>query len=742
MSKFLKKILIPAAINQIFLYTLPFGLWAYAFRTFYSAQTGLKLVADARLVFVAINTYLNNLLRGVYPMWNPYNVWGRPDEHVMRAIGELNPFYYVILLLKTMGLSFSLAYFIFFLGYFFLGIFGFYQLAKVVFSDNRKAYIAMVLLLFTSLGTNLFNDILVILIFVPGIWFFYFLAAFSNEQKTVNLLGMTFTLMLLMITYIPFIFFTVLLTVGFFFVLLYPYIFFQLVKRSFAFFRKKKILAILCLLSLVLSAIPGLLYSQASQSGEYVATWRDHDGEKADTINLKIEEIDRGGGIIGSLSLERFFSELDIIPHLGFIYVPIFWILIVSLGIIVPLHKRIVLYLFISFFLFAISLGGVFPVHKFLFDHFPFIRSFRNIHFFIWFAMPVFILFLIEQLDYLMNFSFSSRIRKGIFIFFLSTIHLFYFVFLSHRPHVISSTFVVIILSYLFFLFETLGLLQERKSLAMVFLLGIIVLQPLEVYKTVVYNSRGCSSAYSLAPYTKEQSIPAFRFQRPHLNSDKRNQRKSGFQDVFDFNIKDTSGFLNKDTYYHGLRWAYALQLKIPPNTLADYVVNKFILYTHVQYVDEGAINYYKLQKAFAENQDLAYVEGVAPKEQINAYQKGEKVGEAEILTQEDASIKILHFDINSIKFQTDFPTQKFLVYNDTYHSDWFASLNSKKTRVYKANGAFKGFWIPSGKQVVSLRFRSLSRYALIDSLLLVFILYLVYFVSFYFYQLFKAMKR
>jgi hypothetical protein len=124
---------------------LPSLLWVRYFLHFYS-KGELKVVVDAQVCYIYNNYFLNAITRGEYPFWNPFVSWGRPDDFGARMNGEFNPFLYVIVLCQKAGCSFSLAYFIYMLGYFLLGAVGFYLLAKVIFKDKRPAYLAFLLL--------------------------------------------------------------------------------------------------------------------------------------------------------------------------------------------------------------------------------------------------------------------------------------------------------------------------------------------------------------------------------------------------------------------------------------------------------------------------------------------------------------------------------------------------------------------------------------------------------------------
>jgi len=188
------------------LFFLSFFLWIFAFRGFLLNK--LALVGDAQAYFEHFFFYLHNIGRGVFPLWEPSRSAGVPIEFFLRRIGEFNPFFLLILLLNKAGLSFMSSYLIFLAFYYFLGMTGFYFLAKRIFRQTPMAFAAYLLLMFSSLGTRLF-DSFIVGIFVPGVWFFYFLTAFTENPRKHFMLGITFTLMIIVTTYVPFYFVTV-----------------------------------------------------------------------------------------------------------------------------------------------------------------------------------------------------------------------------------------------------------------------------------------------------------------------------------------------------------------------------------------------------------------------------------------------------------------------------------------------------------------------------------------------------
>jgi len=437
---------------------------------------------------------------------------------------------------------------------------------------------------------------------------------------------------------------------------------------------------------------------------------------------MTLDNINRGGGIVGSLSLRRLFSDLDIIPHLGFIHVPALWFIIFLLGGIVFFNKRLIFLFLMSFLLFSISLGGVAPFHGFLYKHIFFIRYFRNIHFFIWFAIPVFILFLSGQLKSFMSTKPESLRGKILLFVWITVVHgsLALFIFWK-LDHVIQSTFWTIGLSYLFFVVYFFQIFKKRKAFLIFTFLAIACLQPMEVFTTIVHSSRKATLRYSLSPYSKKESIPRFKFQRPCKGEKIERKQTEHFGDVF-----DASGFLDRESNYLGLKWSYFILNNVNHDILKDYVKNKFILYDVVKYMSDKNINIKEFEEFLKAKSNVAVISEGSRGTMLGGRQK-DYSEQSEVITGNNENFHVMEFDINSLKIKTNFRQRKFLVYNDSFHQDWFAYLNGKRATLYKANIAFKGVWLPAGENILYLKYRSAGRYYFTFFLLFIFYAYFLY---------------
>jgi uncharacterized membrane protein YfhO len=57
------------------------------------------------------------------------------------------------------------------------------------------------------------------------------------------------------------------------------------------------------------------------------------------------------------------------------------------------------------------------------------------------------------------------------------------------------------------------------------------------------------------------------------------------------------------------------------------------------------------------------------------------------------------------LTLETDLPQDKFLVYTDSYSPGWRVTLDGRPVPLYRANLAFKGLLVPSGRHKIRFFF-------------------------------------
>jgi|GEM_PF-6680463 len=77
---------------------------------------------------------------------------------------------------------------------------------------------------------------------------------------------------------------------------------------------------------------------------------------------------------------------------------------------------------------------------------------------------------------------------------------------------------------------------------------------------------------------------------------------------------------------------------------------------------------------------------------------------------------RVVEYKNNSVLLEVDLENDGFLVFSDTYYPGWKAYLDGSRIEIYKANGIFKGVFVPRGSY--ELRFRFLPNSFLIGAVI------------------------
>src|SRR5271170_6669645 len=103
-------------LEFLFLVLLPFCVWMISWWGFICVKLGLG--TDAFIYYWDSRFFLDNISRGVYPLWNPGYSGGVSWNFFLRRMGEVNPFYWIINGLKFLGVSPLQAHLIFLVFYY------------------------------------------------------------------------------------------------------------------------------------------------------------------------------------------------------------------------------------------------------------------------------------------------------------------------------------------------------------------------------------------------------------------------------------------------------------------------------------------------------------------------------------------------------------------------------------------------------------------------------------------------
>ncbi len=662
---------------------LAFGLWCWAFRDFLLGR--LALQSDAISYYDHIKYYLLNIAQGVYPLWD--HVWncGVPNEFFLRRIGPFNPFLFLPLIFHKLGVSYPISHRFYLAVYYFVGAAGFYLLARSFLRDRGMAFLAFLLLLFSSLGTRIL-DSYIVLVFTPGVWFFYFLFDFSREPRRHSFLGIIFTLMIILTTYIPFYFLTIALVFLASFLLVFTRLVPVLCGRYWAFLKRRKLLAFAGVLSVALALVPQVKFFLETGKGEVALPLRHTDRAEEHILSVDREAV-KTWGVAEELLYSSVFLENLREFKFAVLYIPLMGFIIFFLGLATPVDRRQLFLLVCGtiFFVIATPLGT--PVYHYLYEYVFFFRYFRNLQFFLWLAiLPVFLLLITGQLKKFMDYRPASQRQRASLLIFLFLVHALIGAVLLYTHQPIITTFIVIPASFVFFVLYFSGFFANRKYAPICCLAFLVILQPLEVYHFLAENAqkRGGVNRY-------EHAFLDFSYRLPPNELIKRTPDREGYLSV-----------------YYATQWYSSLTRLVPAKDLNAYVRHKFILYDSVIPLTAEEMDFQIIREHFMGADKGAMVMSSSPEVRapIELFVSREnRRGEGRPITGDTGNFQVLDFNANGISFRTRFDRPRFLVYTDNYHKKWRAAINGKAARIWQAQVAFKGLVLPAGENIVHLRY-------------------------------------
>jgi len=654
-----KKIELYVCFKKALFFLVPLFLWIWLSRDYLFGN--IQLGRDARNFFNYANYYVYNIMHGVYPAWNPFSAWGRPNGLHLRTIGELNPFIHIMTVFNSIGVRPYASYMIYLVSYYFLGLMGFYLLARTMFNDKKWAYISVILLLFSSLSQIMFSDPAMILLFVETVWFFYFILEFTRAPSRWSFWGLVFVLMIAMTTYLPFYFLTIVLVWLCFYTVLYFKDLKVNLKIYFQFIKAHKLLFTIGTLFVLLSVTPGLIWYLGDGRGEYIVSGRQ---TGTMTVEMTMSSMSHGN-YLGHIDLRQQLLGIDS-RGISSLFVPIFSYLLIWLALWNVFNRRLSLFLMIGLFFVLLMAMDLSPVFPFLYKNVFYFRLFRNFHYFLWIAiLPLFVLFTIEQLRLFSNINIKTTRDTVLFISFLFILHLIFAIILVYFTNHIATSYITIILSFVMFSLYFLGHEKLRRVAFYPILIFLFILQPLEVYSHISNYSIKDKALHQ----TRYPKTLNFSFTRPQGGKNEDREGNISF-------LKDESGF--HDNFFRGSAWSFQLQKDVNEIILKPYVKYKFYTLTSIQNIEPD---------------DFIHAASVVP------------------IKSDDDQFRVQKFHANYLELYTNFKEKKFFIYNDSFYKGWQAFINGKKVDIVRTNIAFKGIWIPRGENKVEFVYQSILYY-------------------------------
>lgn len=672
------------------LLSLSLVIWVFLFRKLIFSDC--FFIIDATPYYQPFKTFILNIRHGIYPLWDPFDI-GSTNEFFLRRIGEFNPLYGILIFFSFIIQPFEKAYHFFLPLYYFIGCVGFYCVAKKIFKSTSAALTAFLLLYFSSVGLRIFYCFIII-VFTPLIWFFYFLISFSQTPSRKNFLGLSLFTSVLLSTYVPFYFIVILLT----FFLAYILIYFPTVKKTTAqylsFFRRHFFISLFGITLIVCSLIPSYLFYKAGRSNTFIMTKRTSTmttirrpslqraqpepmgGEESKTDSLKVKPYTLGEqGIIIPMIVKDLFADPR---QLGIsqLFFPFFAFILFFAGAIVPVSRRLTLTALSFFIILMIGQNDGTPVFPFLYEHIFIFRYFRNAYLFIWLALAPFLIFFISDLAARIFKNFETSSPPNPFVkFYIYLIHIGFTLFLLGNHHHALSSYLAIFLSLIFFELLSRKILNPRSWGAFLLLFVIIVLQPMQGYSI-------SSQTYTAGSFgnTPPPRLSFLFSQSYHLSP----------------------------TYFQN-RWLGLFLQADDPSLLDSYAQNRLTVYDRVSPVDETIVPINDILEKIHDRSNFAFV----PVDYKGPLSNGTPSPQFIPIKENSELLSVTKYTMNDLSLKTNFPVNKFLVYNESYHPDWRVFINGKQTDLVRANIAFKGVWIPAGENHVHFSFGGSFRYYL-----------------------------
>lgn len=700
LSRIAPKLTFPAAI------LIPFCLYLFLCQDFISGRITINI--DTAALYTVTKYYINNLLQGIMPLWEPFIHSGRPFLGVINC-GMLNPLINVVSLGVLGGLNYYDAYIVFILFYYFLGLIGFFILSRIILRSAFYAFFAYTALTLSGMGLMVFNQMIILLVFVPSVWFFVFLLRFLNGFQRRDFLGLVMAAMIMEISYYPFYLLTFFVVCVFVFLIYYPDRVKSICGNLLSFFYRHKVIVSIGLIGLVVSSLPLLLYKFRDQTNEIISPCRHVScntaalGPCLQGSAMKFEDVGLYGTFGERASFKALFSGFGKFSFLrdDCFYVSIFCLIIIFVSAFTYIDRLRKTILWIWFVTFLISLGVITPVYGFLFEHVFYFKYFRNLFFFMAYLIPILILFSMLQLKSLLSVTPARKLSKLIWVIVLH----FIFLMIAHRQGGnLDATYLTIAASFAFFMANYFrNITVKNFHVAVIFML--IILQPLQV---ILSYTRNAASLGLNGPFFSSHVKPYFNFRRPINSRDGHPVFKfRDFDFESDLTMRDSDGRLVIMPY--SVSRLYFLMInKMNESSVLGYIRNKFYLYNkYVFYNMNDEIIWKNVEQGITDQTDLVYAfDDRASEGSIKKNYQKDVTGRVQAVDEAFADFRVVAFNVNGISIFYRLHKPKFLVYTDNFTSEWRAYIDGHETQLYRSNIAFKGVLLPAGGHFVDIAYR------------------------------------
>lgn len=663
-----------------------FAIWLFCFRKFFAWDVAFS--SDAVSYFEHTQYYLESLLQGSFPMWD--HTWnsGAPNDFFLIRIGFANPFFLIPLALKAMGIPILAAYVTFLVSYFFIGMIGFYLLLRELLQHRQAALVGFFLLLSSSLGTRIIDSYM-LLITIPLIWFFFFVVKFFKTYSRCAFWGILFTAMLLMTTYIPFFYVTIVMFFVVSYVLVYPDTILSIGVNFFGFAKKNILPIVFAGVCLAGALLPGYFFFK--DSNDAVVMPLRNAGAVEESHVLAVSQLKSSGWtLMEDLWFSTFFLH-DGRMKLAVVFVSVFSLIILALALITRFRRRYAFYLLLGLSVLMMSVPAANGFYQFLFEKVFFFKYFRNLHFFLWFLLlPLFVVFAAEQFKNFMEYIDKRADKKLLLFVWVAVVHGLFLFWLGHQPYTMVSGLVTVVVSFIYF---TVCVWKKNYVLTLIsstgFALIVVWIQPLEFYHFLMQNAPAKEVAYHY-----ERDYQNFQFKDP--------KNKLSLEDL------NRPGFVSAQPVYYAGKYFSQLRSLVDERVARHYDYYNLKLYDHYQKTRDDEINLELFSRTMKNIDNMVFIS--APQaENVTELSSGPE--KATLIDKDSSEIKVETFLPDKVVFQTNLSTPKVLVYGDVYDKRWSVTIDGELKPLWRANLAYKAVKVPAGVHEVVFQYHAGSRF-------------------------------
>jgi hypothetical protein len=181
---------------------------------------------------------------------------------------------------------------------------------------------------------------------------------------------------------------------------------------------------------------------------------------------------------------------------------------------------------------------------------------------------------------------------------------------------------------------------------------------------------------------------------------------------------------IQKGMYYTN-RWYSDIYTYVPSHQLQNFMKNRLYLADNTTIYDDRSPEFCrKMGELWESRKNVAFLspDNVAP---ADIKYSSTAPASLEPVTAKTSSVKVVSFDANTLNIKTDLDHPRFLIWTDSYDSKWHVYINGKEGKVLRAFHAFKGVWIPEGKNKIVFHYATPLRYLSSYAIMTIFIVML-----------------